>query len=132
MVDSRLSHLIYHAQYIVDPSVEDVEFYKIDGCPLVPPKKNAAEDACRSISKHSADAHWGSSEGCYLQYDGRKQKWLWSGQAAGAGKNTGCEGRLETQTKNARMVDQMRKPRVYQQYPAKGVTNMGEIAGYFW
>ena len=85
----------------------------------------------RPISKQSAESRLGSLEGCYLHYDGRKTKWIRSGKASGAGKNACFNGRLDTHTKNARMVDQMRKHRFYQEYPEKGVKNIGEIEGCF-
>ena len=47
------------------------------------------------------------------------------------GKDACFDGRLDKHTKNARLVEQMRKHRFYQEYPAKGVKNIGGIGGYF-
>ena len=66
-----------------------------------------------------------------MHYNGLKKKWIRSGKASGDGKNACFEGRLDTHTKNTRMLDQMRKHQFYQQYPAKGEKNFGEIEGYF-
>ena len=116
------------AKCLVGHIVDDNEFYKIDDCLLVLPTENAV---FQSILQQTANSELGSSEGCYLHYDGLKKKWIRSGKASGADNNACFEGRLDTHTKNARMLDQMRKHRFYQQYPAKGEKKLGEIEGYF-
>jgi len=112
------------AKCLVGHIVDNHEFYNIDDCLLVLPTENAV---FQSISQQTANSELGSSEGCYLHYDGRKKKWIRSGKASGAGANACFDGRLDTHTKNARNVDQTRKHRFYQEYPAKGVKHIGGI-----
>ena len=54
----------------------------------------------------------------------------WTGARAWALARALFDGRMKQHAKNARMVDQMRKHRFYQEYPAKGVENIGGIGGY--
>ena len=85
----------------------------------------------RSISNQPVGSKLGSLEGCYLHYDAPKNKWIRSGKASGAGKDACFDGRGNTHTKNARSIVQMRQHRFYQEYPAKGVDNIGGIGGHF-
>ena len=62
-----------------------------------------------------------------MHYDPLKRKWIRTGKASGLGKDTCFDGRLDKHTKNARLVEQMRKHRFYQEYPAKRVDNIGGI-----
>ena len=100
------------AKCIVGDVVDDYVVYNIDDCLLIPPKENDVEDVFQSILKQSTDSQLVSSEGCYFHYDRLKKKWIRSGKASGDSKNACFEGRLDTHTKNARMLDQMRKHRL--------------------
>ena len=66
-----------------------------------------------------------------MHYDILKKKWIRSGKASGAGKDACFDGRGNQHTKNAQLVDQMRKHIFYQEYTAKGVKHIGEIEEYF-
>jgi hypothetical protein len=107
--------------------VDHLASFRIDECLLVHPKESGSDDVFHPISNAPADSRLGKLEGSYKHYDSLKKKWIRSGKASGKG---GFDGRMKQHTKNARMVDQMRKHRFYQEYPAKGVENIGGIGGY--
>ena len=111
--------------------VEHIQSYGVDECLLVLPKENAADDVFQSISKRPVNSILGSLEGSYMHYDPLKRKWIRTGKASGLGKDACFNGRLDKHTKNAWLVEQLRKHRFYQEYPAKGVKNIGGIGGYF-
>ena len=70
-------------------------------------------------------------EGCYLYFDPCKYKWIRSGKTSGNGQDACFRGRGKKHMENARSKDEMRVHRLYREYPALGVLNLGAIEGNF-
>jgi len=70
-------------------------------------------------------------EGCYLYFDPQKYKWIRSGKTSGDGKDACFRGRGKKHLENAKSKDEMREHRLYREYPAIGVENLGVSEGNF-
>ena len=70
-------------------------------------------------------------EGCYLYFDKQKLKWIRSGKTSGEGKDACFEGRGKKHRLNSASKDQMRMHRLYREYPASGVDDLGVAEGTF-
>ena len=110
---------------------EDLSSFGMDECLLVHPNNSSNDNVFKSFVDHPMGAQLDNLEGCYLHYDRVKMKWIRSGKASGAGVDACFKGRQKTHERNARSVKQMREHRFYQEYPARGVPNIGGTGGYF-
>ena len=72
-----------------------------------------------------------SLEGCYLYFDKCKYKWIRSGKTSGKGKDASFSGRGNKHQKNSKSKDEMRKHRLYREYPFRDADNLGEPEGFF-
>ena len=103
--------------------VPTIGMYRLDERLLVLPMK---EDVFQVITGHLSGL-----EGCYLYFDQQKYKWIRSGKTSGEGKDACFEGRGKKHQANATSKDQMRIHRLYREYPASGVSNLGVAEGCF-
>jgi hypothetical protein len=66
-----------------------------------------------------------SLEGCYLYFDKCKYNWIWSGKSSGDGGGACFRSRGKKHLDNAKSKGQMRVHRLYREYPALGMDNLG-------
>ena len=71
-------------------------------------------------------------EGCYLYFDQHKCKWIRSSKTSGEGRDACFEGRGRKHQSNATSKDQMRIHRLYSEYPASGIANLGAVPVAFF
>ena len=113
-----------------DHIVHHLDSFRVDECLLAHPNDSVG-GGFRSFPKEPAGSNLSSLEGSYLHYDKVKKKWIRSGKASGAGVDACFKGRGNTNTKNDRLIKQMREHRFYREYPAMGVPNVGGVGGCF-
>ena len=70
-------------------------------------------------------------KGCYLFFNRVKDIWIRSGKTAGEGPKSNFSGRDKKHIENSKQLEAMKKSKLYQLYPARGVPNLGAIDGYF-
>ena len=65
------------AKCLVGHIADHIESYRINKCLQMMNKEYASEEVFQSISKQPEGL--GTLEGCYLRYDTKNKKWIWSG-----------------------------------------------------
>ena len=110
---------------LVGHIVDQVQCFRLDECLFKLPE----DGGFQLIEK---DSELGKLEGLYLHFDQPKTKWVRSVKAAGRGQDACFIGRGNQHDKNAGVFKQIIDHRLYREYPARGVENIGSNMGNYW